>query len=803
MAGRDSLPTLPPIPPIQPVSRAGGGEGVCSQPDPGAPPVDPENPFRATATQAAQQELLLQAVENKRRYYALPIAEKARLLQARASRIRISDLRREDLAEMGTLHPTVVAPRPACGGALAGPLTASALQGDALAEGARAAEAGTLLPPSLRPTRREGMRQFLARQKDILRVKMTMTMKEQEIAALGAALDARARRIDAEEQRLNRLDATLDGVLRTADSGIVESTKQADLVATRLEQCARRLDELHTALLSLLHEVARQADVLELNVRARDFIEGAASLGMRRAAVQAIQDERQRVLDDIMALAAARPYSPGGAGDADPVALLRDPDVIRAAMVYCSFRRPAAASASGPSPAPAEAAGAGTGAADPGASGGCAGIQIDFNFTEFYESVQEDLPVSIVVSEPVTDKLQRDMARPVRSAAGVSCGHSAPLRRASAGGADAGVLGRDNIRSPALTPVSVPVPGPSGGQRRGLAASGASASAADPAQDIDVSDLAGCSGGADARLNPDPDPESDPSPDAAADAARPAAQRRAEFLLRTTFERLPVERVDGVDKTVRRAVLLLRATAAPAVRLPYASAEEFLDTLQRLEDSNLIRAAHLQDFSAVLDQARAAARRDAFDAGRAEQRLRASCGELAARIDALRALLAEKGRRSVETAVDSIDGELDLLHQGIYQAGIRTRSVSREDANLESSLILGAMEVQLDATLADLQAVPLERYQDARRRLNKRRRDVSRDAKQQEQARAAAARTARQALREQRLGLQAAGAGRPVMGRSYGGAPKRPTAAQKALAEKLQREVVTTAEDQDFYSALT
>lgn len=126
----------------------------------------------------------------------------------------------------------------------------------------------------------------------IARVRVSISMKERKISHLQTQLAQREEKIEADELSLNRLEISLETSARAADTGAVETTRQAELAAHKLEVCKRRLDELETTLQTIFREVDRQADLLELNLTARQFLEDVAAGSILRGRVQAIQTER-------------------------------------------------------------------------------------------------------------------------------------------------------------------------------------------------------------------------------------------------------------------------------------------------------------------------------------------------------------------------------------------------------------------------------------------------------------------------------------------------------------------------------
>lgn len=944
---RDAGPGAAPV--RRPSARSQGGESADD-------PV--YNPFRAPTSTAAQQQALADAVFTHKAYLALPIEEKALVAQNRYPRIRASDLRREDVDVMGTSDPTLLGRRrvdygsmrairerrrqealarsgrgEASGERIGGEgsagfgasvgLGASALAASAasatssqrgdggdlsLAAMRRSAEERDLLPPSLRTSKREGMRNFVARQREICRIKMTIKLKQDEIDTLKRNTQKREAAILDREMRLNRLEAQIDSTARASDTTIVETSKQNELITYKQEQCARRQDELQTALSSLLREVANQCDVLDLSVRALEFMESAAACGADKERVDEIQAERRAALEEAATVSARfaaeiiRPPSPlspgraplssrgprprqgeeagqaasGRAGSqplpsqleflsrfpqppmtlaqfqADPFALLRNPGILFLALDYCNFvHRPTGIplrSSSSSSAAPqgvgrrlgivtglgedSQASLAPLGSSTSQALASFSNLpdlvstaaknarrrqlQIEFDYGNFMEDVRESLPSDVQLPAPLIEEIQRRAGPSKRGGQGAERGPQGSSRKplpnkrrgsrlqASASADEEPGDGDDAFNAatagaqlqPRLSgsdvesDVSFEETIEQGGDGLGYHDLESSAGKPEPPA-VRFADRKVLPRSTEASLV-----EGLPSsPGAAGEAAGDSpgdADQGGELVHTMAFEYLPVDQVP-CNETLRRAVGLLRKTVLFPPKLPYTSLTQFLDILQRLEDSNLIRAAHLQEFSTILDQQKTLAETKRVENEAEILRLQSELETLKQRHRALKRDLEEMEQGSVEAEVDRIEGELDILHQAISSAGIRTHSITREDANMESGRILGHIEQQLAYILASLQEIPRERRQAIRRRLQRVRREAAAPGGDILEAEKAARGLLKGSKRPQ------ATVGRQVPLRSFVGEKKK-TAAQKELAEQLRKDFTSADEDRDFYT---
>ena len=689
-----------------------------------------QNPYATAVTQAAQQEIMRDTLEGRRKFYGMSIVDKTRAKQQRCSRIGVSEMHREDRRQLAE--------------GLADLLEGKSLQSSSGARFNEERVAGELLPPSFRPMRREGTKSFLERQKMIARVRVSISMKEREISHLQAQLARREEKIEADELNFNRLEMSLETSTRAADTGVVETTRQAELAAHKLEVCKRRLDELETTLQTIFREVDRQADLLELNLTARQFLEEVAAGSILRGRVQEIQAERHAAEQDLNAIvekeyaqhASSKSANPSDAPD--PYELLKTKAVLTASLEFCTFRA-SLLSAAGLDCSRLTECGLDISHASfrrKRQDESRRHFQVDFDFGEFQAALGEGLPTDLFhYTPPLIEDLQREHLESIRSTLDT----------------------RDtSLRS---TP---------------------RVSSSKPPEEVEAQ----------------PEESLALEKPSKTDDVKPAEDEEYLKSVRT-FETLPVEHIH-TDPSVRRAILLLRRSCTEA-HVPFDDASELMGAMKRLEDANLLRAEQLQDYSTIVANVQADNAIHAADFASQQATLRATISSMEGTIAELQRTLATEMANSTEAEVDRLESELGYLHQAVSLAGIRTGAIGSDDINMASHSILGAMELLLDRTLAALAQIPVDKFQEGRRRLNKLRRDISKNAKQAEQDRLQAERNAKIALRAEK-NSQARAPGRTVQFRSYGGQEKRLTRAQRELAARLSREDKTTGENKDFYS---
>lgn len=696
----------------------------------GTPSDIVQNPYATAVTQAAQEEIMRDTLDGRRKFYNMSIIDKTRTHQQRCSRIGVSEMHREDRRQLAE--------------GLADLIEGKSSQPNSGARFNEERVAGELLPPSFRPMRREGTKSFLERQKMIARVRVSISMKEREISHLQAQLARREEKIEADELSLNRLEISLETSARAADTGVVETTRQAEIAAHKLEVCKRRLDELETTLQTLFREVDRQSDLLELNLTARQFLEEVAAGSILRGRVQEIQTERgaaEQKLNTLVEQEYARHISSRAAdnsGTSDPYELLKTRAVLMASLEFCAFRA-SLLSAAGLDCSRLTDCGVDMSHSSfrrKRLDDSRRHFQVDFDFGEFQAALGEGLPADIFrYTPPLIEDLQREHLESIRSTLDTR---------------DTSLRSTQRISS-AKSPDEV------------------------EAQPDDTLVLEKPSESGDTQKADD-----------------------EEYLKSVRiFESLPVEHVN-TDPSIRRAVLLLRRSCTEA-HVPFDDAAELMGAMKRLEDANLLRAEQLQDYSSIVANIQADNAMHAADFASQQAALRTTISTMESNIAELRRTLETEMANSTEAEVDRLESELGYLHQAVSLAGMRTGAIGSDDVNMASHSILGAMELLLDRTLAALAQIPIDKFQEGRRRLNKLRRDISKNAKQAEQDRLQAERNAKIALRAEK-NSQARAPGRTVQFRSYGGQEKRLTRAQRELAARLSREDKTTGENKDFYS---
>lgn len=707
-----------------------------------------QNPYTTAVTQAAQEEIMRDTLENRRKFYTLSIIDKTRTHQQRCSRIGVSEMHREDRKQLAEGLADLVKGK-----------SSQSNNGPNYSEEKATDE---LLPPSFRPMRREGTKSFLERQKMIARVRVSISMKERKISHLQAQLAQREEKIEADELSLNRLEMSLETSVRAADTGAVETTRQAELAAHKLEVCKRRLDELETTLQTIFREVDRQADLLELNLTARQFLEEVAAESILRGRVQEIQAERnvaeqnlKTIIEQTYAQYTAS-KSTNSNSATDPYELLKTKEVLKASLEFCTFRA-SLLSAAGLDCSHITERGMDTSHASfrrklPDESRRY--FQVDFDFGEFQTALGEGLPADLFrYTPPLIEDLQREHLESIRSALDTCDISLRSVQRVSS----AKLPSETRVEDEAEAEVEIE-------------------SDAKIEKQLEES-----------VISVKPDDTED------------RKQTEDESYLRNVriFETLPVENVH-TDPSVRRAILLLRRSCTDA-NVPFDDASELMGAMKRLEDANLLRAEQLQDYSSIVANVQADNAIHAADFASQQAALRANISNMEGTIAELRRTLATEMANSTEAEVDRLESELGYLHQAVSLAGMRTGAIGSDDVNMASHSILGAMELLLDRTLVALAQIPVEKFQESRRKLNKLRRDISKNAKQAEQDRLQAERNAKIALRTERTS-QVRAPGRTVQFRSYGGQEKRLTCAQRELAARLSREDKVTGENKDFYS---
>lgn len=852
------------------------------------------NPFATATTQAEQHELLENTRAGRQAFYKMSLIDKTEAAQSKCSRLKVSELYREDRQLLRTGLAKTDSNASVRSGSL-GSGTARSSKQSSGSIGMSSSSGISHYLPSFRPTRREGTRAFIDRQKATALVRMSIAMKEREIDNLQRDLAAREAKLDAEEEELTRLETVISTCARSSDTGVVESGRDAELTAYKLEYCTRRLGDISTALQAVLREIDRQSDILELNLTAQRFLEDVAKASILRGVVEDIQHDREVQEAKLAELVVekAREYkqsSPGRTPHSDPLWLLKTSDTLAASLEFCNFRpslftelgidrnkfmaltntqtdsdlseiiarhNPADLGASmrmftrsltrfQRPPSQAETLRA---ARRQTQHESRKHLQVDFDFGQFRAGLIQDLDASQLHYEPPhIEELQRERIRdyyervviPMSHANSIAASDSSSTMRAmdrvsleltgtncpsskSVLAVESGYFGTAT-QSATFSELGVSTLGGPHLEHEMEAESVSNtnqglygdSSVIPPRRPIGLSSLAtnvmtanfGAGNSAASLKGFDKDDMSlrditadtistTPGESVAGETEEDDDDEKSYIKHVQVFEALPVEQY-LTDASIKRAVILLRRSASQVI-IPFESEVDILDTLKRLEDANLLRADHLQDYSTIVTNVETenANERASWDAQ--ETGLRASIATMQAKLVKLGESLKQETQNSVEAEVDNLERELDYLHQAISQAGIRTHAIGRDDSNMASQSILASMEQLLDKTLVALSKIPVDRFQEGRRRLNKLRRDVSRDAKQAEQDRLAAERSAKIALRATK-NAQTRIAGRDIKFRSYGTNKKKMTREQALLAARLQQDDRADGDVEDFYS---
>ena len=151
-----------------------------------------------------------------------------------------------------------------------------------------------------------------------------------------------------------------------------------------------------------------------------------------------------------------------------------------------------------------------------------------------------------------------------------------------------------------------------------------------------------------------------------------------------------------------------------------------------------------------------------------------------------------------ELQVDQQSDELDFLQLTIAQAGIFSGSIDADDASSVSNSILARMELILNSAQAEMLKISTQKIKEARYVLDKKRREVARNAKLVEMTAHADKQAERRKVREERQNREKI-IERPVVARGYIGERQKTTKQKELEARLLLEQMQGQGLEGDFY----
>ncbi|KAH0572592.1 hypothetical protein SS50377_24703 [Spironucleus salmonicida] len=282
------------------------------------------------------------------------------------------------------------------------------------------------------------------------------------------------------------------------------------------------------------------------------------------------------------------------------------------------------------------------------------------------------------------------------------------------------------------------------------------------------------------------------------------------------FERLGQNSLQIADSRIQRANnLLIQSYDYPPV-IPFEQTSDFNDNLSLLEESNLVRTNNLQDINQMIEgqQSKLSEANELY--GSQEIMLQQKVEDVSQKIQISQKLVNSFDRDALKTTaeafiydltqyqsldeltVDKISDELDMLHACIAQSGVFAEVIQKDDKNLNSNTILARMELIMNETMANIYSFTVNQIKEGRYVLDKRRREVARNAKMNELMKLGEKQAEKQKIREQRL-KKVKPITRTVVEKSFFNQKKK-TAVQLDLEERLKREQgKDVGEDTDYY----
>eukprot|EP00703_Trepomonas_sp_PC1_P005391 JAP91215.1 hypothetical protein TPC1_17237 [Trepomonas sp. PC1] len=144
-----------------------------------------------------------------------------------------------------------------------------------------------VLPETFRTSRREGIKQYIERQKEISKVVYNTAMKQVEIEHLNKQLQQQTNDLEMQELKMNKEMREMQKQMQENDDKSIFSQKLTEEFNLRLDETRRKSEELRGCLNAIFQEIYKEIIVLEDNLRAREMVE---TVGLHSSQADLVND---------------------------------------------------------------------------------------------------------------------------------------------------------------------------------------------------------------------------------------------------------------------------------------------------------------------------------------------------------------------------------------------------------------------------------------------------------------------------------------------------------------------------------
>ncbi|CAL6018965.1 Conserved_hypothetical protein [Hexamita inflata] len=130
-----------------------------------------------------------------------------------------------------------------------------------------------MMDPAFHSNRREGVKSFIERQKEISRVIYNTAMKQQEIVELNKRLQQHTQELESFELKLSKDQRQCEQQGHELDDRATRDSKQNEESQHRLDEAKRKADELRMCMQTIMQEIIRESSQLDYALRCREMLE--------------------------------------------------------------------------------------------------------------------------------------------------------------------------------------------------------------------------------------------------------------------------------------------------------------------------------------------------------------------------------------------------------------------------------------------------------------------------------------------------------------------------------------------------
>ncbi|CAL6018959.1 Conserved_hypothetical protein [Hexamita inflata] len=218
--------------------------------------LDEYNPFAENVDPTKLKQTQKQIQEERQDFYSLKIADKTAFQQSKVQHTRTAEIKQENKILFKS------------------------------SKNVQPSEYPITVPQTLQSSRREGIKHYIDRQKEICRVVYNTAMKQVEIEQLHKILQRKHDELNVQELKLNKELRQIEIAGREQDEKSLIDNKLGEEAQHRLDETHRKVDELKVCAQTIFQEIARQTEILQYNVRCRDMIYQVASHSVQADYVQ-------------------------------------------------------------------------------------------------------------------------------------------------------------------------------------------------------------------------------------------------------------------------------------------------------------------------------------------------------------------------------------------------------------------------------------------------------------------------------------------------------------------------------------